>query len=103
MRGHSKRKPRQVPVQKQVGVRELKAQAARIVRQVRDARASYVLTHRGRPVGVILPLEAENEATVPHDPEYEEAWANFWRVGRQIEKLSRPGVSGLRILSEMRR
>lgn len=41
-----------------VGVRELKTHAARIVRRVREARASYVLTHRGRAVGVILPLDA---------------------------------------------
>jgi len=30
---------------KVVGVRELKTHAASIVRQVRDARASYIVTH----------------------------------------------------------
>jgi len=33
-----------------IGVRELKTHAARILRQVRDARASYVVTHRGRAI-----------------------------------------------------
>lgn len=40
-----------------VGVRELKTHAARILRRVREARASYILTHRGRAVGLILPVE----------------------------------------------
>jgi antitoxin (DNA-binding transcriptional repressor) of toxin-antitoxin stability system len=45
-----------------VGVRELETHAARIVRQVRDARGSYILTHRRTAVGVILPIEAAGAA-----------------------------------------
>ena len=48
---------------KSVGVRELKTHAARILRQVREARTSYLLTHRGRAIGVILPLDREDEAS----------------------------------------
>ena len=87
-----------------VGVRELKTHAARIVRHVREARASYILTHRGRAVGVILPLDpAVEEATSGDEADAPEAWDAFMRAGRRLERRFRPGVSGLRLLSSMRR
>jgi prevent-host-death family protein len=76
-----------------IGVRELKTHAARIVRQVRDARASYILTHRGTAVGVILPLDpAGDVGQASEDVDAGAAWRRF-----------RPGVSGVRILSTNRR
>ena len=87
-----------------VGVRELKTHAARIVRHVREARASYILTHRGRAVGVILPLDsAGDEATSAADADARLAWDAFMRAGRRLERRFRPGASGLQILSRMRR
>lgn len=91
-------------IQKLVGVRELKAHAARILRQVRDSRASYVLTHRGRAVGVILPLDAShNQSQALDDSDPSAAWANFMRAGRRLERRFRRGASGVRLLSAMRR
>lgn len=85
-----------------VGVRELKTHAAGILRHVREARASYILTHRGRAVGMILPLEpAEDTSTTSEDAAA--AWDAFLRAGRRLERRFRPGVSGVRLLSEMRR
>ena len=37
----------------EIGVRELKVHASEIVRAVRDARARYIITYRGHPVGVL--------------------------------------------------
>jgi len=45
-----------------VGVRELKARASEIIRNVRERRARYVITYRGRPVGVLLPLDEATQA-----------------------------------------
>jgi antitoxin (DNA-binding transcriptional repressor) of toxin-antitoxin stability system len=92
------------PTTKVVGVRELKTHAARIIRHVREARASYLLTHRGRTVGVILPIDPGEDAV----PEAEDAaagaaWDAFLRAGRRLEGRFRPGVSGVRLLSTMRR
>lgn len=42
-----------------VGVRELKNQATEIIRSVREEGAEYVVTYRGRPVAVLLPLEED--------------------------------------------
>ncbi|MPZ16627.1 MAG: type II toxin-antitoxin system prevent-host-death family antitoxin [Luteitalea sp.] len=87
-----------------VGVRELKTHAAHIVRQVREAQASYVVTHRGRAVGVILPVDsAEEAAQTAEDPDATAAWNAFLRAGRRLERRFRPGVSGVQLLSSMRR
>jgi prevent-host-death family protein len=88
-----------------VGVRELKTHAARILRHVREARASYILTHRGRAVGVILPLDpTDDDASSPsEDADARAAWDAFLGAGRRLERRFRPGRSGVRLLSAMRR
>ena len=97
----AKRARKRPAVQQPVGVRELKAHASRILREVRDSRASFVLTHRGKAIGVILPLGQAGR--VPDVDDDGAAWANFWEAGRRLERGFRPGMSGLRVLSDMRR
>jgi antitoxin (DNA-binding transcriptional repressor) of toxin-antitoxin stability system len=84
-------------------VRELKTYAARIVRRVRETRASFVLTHRGRAVGVILPLYAEHSPEAADEVGARAAWDAFLRAGRRLEGRFRPGVSRVETLSSMRR
>jgi prevent-host-death family protein len=87
-----------------VGVRDLKTHAARIVRQVREARVSYVVTHRGRAVGVIMPLEPEeNDSHLPDDVDGTRAWDTFLRTGHRLERSFKPGAGGVDILSATRR
>ena len=57
----------------QVGIRELKNDASEIIRAVREERAEYVVTLRGRPVAFIVPVdeerqEAEADAQSSRDP-----------------------------------
>jgi hypothetical protein len=76
----------------------------RILRHVRDARASYIVTHRGRAVGVILPLEpGEGTSLTPDAADGSTAWNAFVRAGRRLERRFKPGVSGVRGLSASRR
>ena len=101
MRNHSKVSEHSEPTT--VGVRELKTNAARILRRVREAQASYVLTHRGRAVGVILPIEGLG---VPQEIEHahgRDAWDAFLRAGQRLQPRFRRGVSGVRLLSATRR
>jgi prevent-host-death family protein len=42
-----------------IGVRELRQQTSEVIRKVREERAEYVITYQGRPVAIILPLDAE--------------------------------------------
>jgi prevent-host-death family protein len=103
MRDHIKHPPRLKAARQSVGVRELKTHAARILRQVRESRASYVVTHRGRTVGVILPVDAEDASPTLESPDATIAWETFVRAGRRLERRFDPGVSGVRLLSGMRR
>jgi prevent-host-death family protein len=45
----------------EVGLRELKAHASEILRDVREQGTHYVVTHRGRPVAMLRPIEEPNE------------------------------------------
>jgi hypothetical protein len=80
----------------------LKAHAARILRQVREERASYVLTLRGRAVGVILPIDSKGEPPRA-EAGADEGWEDFLRAGRRLERRFTAGRSGVRLLSDMRR
>lgn len=42
-----------------VSIRELKNEASEIIRTVREDRVEYVVTLRGRPVAVILPVDED--------------------------------------------
>lgn len=104
MRDHVARQVQRKDTRKSVGVRELKTHAARILRQVREARTSYLLTHRGRAIGVILPVDSEDQAW--HAPEAVDAtaaWEAFMRAGRRLERRFAAGASGVHLLSDMRR
>jgi len=106
MRGHVAKRSVSAGItadQKMIGVRDLKANASRILRQVRDSRESFILTHRGRAVGVILPLESSSREPALDDGDEASAWANFIAAGRQIERRSRRGVNAVQLLSSMRR
>ena len=82
------------------GVRELKAGAAGIVRHVREEQATYVVTHRGVPVGVLMPIGPDGQAAAADDAG---AWNDFLQAGRRLEKAFRPGKGGVKELSSSRR
>ena len=81
----------------EVGIRELKAHASEIVRDVRDHRAPYTVTYHGRPVGILLPFSEPNEAG-PESP-----WSELERLGREISRGWRSPISSTELLSQMRR
>jgi prevent-host-death family protein len=41
-----------------VGVKDLKNQATEILRAVREEQAEYIVTYHGRPVAMLLPVDA---------------------------------------------
>ena len=84
----------------EVGVRELKTSASEIVRAVREQRARYLITYRGRAVGVLLPLE---EAGTPGPQSGETAWEELNRLGEQIAQGWQSPQTSTEIISEMRR
>lgn len=87
-----------------VGVRELKTHASEIVRNVRENRARYVITYRGRPVGVLLPLEETPEIQAPVGGEAgATVWEELSELGEEIGQGWQSPLSGAELLSEMRR
>jgi prevent-host-death family protein len=87
-----------------VGVRELKARASEIVRNVRDRRARYVITYRGSPVGVLVPLDEVRSATPVSDNESGTgAWDELTRLGEEIGRGWRSPLTSTELLSGMRR
>jgi len=88
----------------QVGVRELKARASEIIRAVRDRRARYLITYRGRPVGVLLPLdEVGRGETVAGGAQGDDVWDELTRLGEEIGRGWRSPLTSAEILSDMRR
>ena len=86
---------------REIGVRELKIKASEIIRSVRKRRARYLITYRGRPVGLLSPLEDRepNRATSSESA----AWDELTRLGKEIGRGWPAGVSSADVLSEMRR
>ena len=88
----------------QIGIRELKIHASEIMRQVRDERTRYIITYRGQPVGLLLPLqEAEVEEQLLNEAAAADPWEELTELGQEIGAGWQSPQSGTEILSDMRR
>jgi prevent-host-death family protein len=86
-----------------IGVRELKAKASEIVRNVWKHRARYTITYRGRAVGILLPLDKASTTGGEQSPLFSDAWAELERLGASMAKRWPTGKTSGEILSKMRR
>jgi prevent-host-death family protein len=82
----------------EIGIRELKKRVSEVVRAVKEQRARYVITQRGKPVALIIPLDAE-----PPTDKGDEVWERLVQLGEEIGKGWQSEKSAVEILSEMRR
>lgn len=82
----------------EIGIRELKAHASDVVRAVKEQRTRYIVTQRGEPVALIIPLDATSIKTSD-----DEVWENLMKLGEEISKNWKNEKSAVEILSEMRR
>jgi prevent-host-death family protein len=55
----------------EIGIKELKASASRVVDEVQSG-VSYVVTKRGRPAAVIMPIEEAEDVVLAYAEEYVE-------------------------------
>jgi prevent-host-death family protein len=86
----------------EVGIRELKAKASQILDEVREQGARFVITRRGRPVGVLLPVEQAPPA--PAAGAYQpDAWRELERLGEEIGREWTSRRTSGEILSDLRR
>jgi prevent-host-death family protein len=86
------------PRTEEIGIRELKSRASEVVRAVKEERARYVITQRGKPAALIVPLDA-----APPEKAADDVWERLQRLGEEISKGWESDKSAVEILSEMRR
>ncbi len=87
----------------EIGVRDLKAKASEIVRMVREQRAHYLITHRGHPVALLMPLpEPVLEETIDVQ-RTQSVWDELTELGEAIDRAWQSPKTGVELLSEMRR
>ncbi len=86
---------------KEIGIRELKAKASSLVRQVAESGATYAITRHGRPVGQLAP---STYAPPPTQAAHAQAWSRVRGTLHAIgtEKKARH-PSALSELAKMRR
>ena len=85
-----------------VGVRELKNQASRIIRAVREDLSEYVVTLRGEPVAVLRPL-TEEEAQRLHRVEIDAALAEMKALAQEVGPAWTSEKSGVELIAEQLR
>jgi prevent-host-death family protein len=78
----------------EIGVRELKNRTSEIVREVREERAEYTITHRGQPVARLVPIITEGGGQALEDLEL---------LSQEISAQWKSDRSAVELLTEMRR
>ena len=91
-------KKKKQPQTEEIGIRELKSRASEVVRAVKEERARYVITQRGKPAALIIPLDA-----APPEKSADEVWERLLKIGQELGKGWQSEKSAVEILSEMRR
>ena len=87
---------------KTIGVRELKNQTSRVLRTVREEMSEYVVTLRGEPVAVLMPLtEAETERL--RQAEIDTELAELRALAREVAEAWTSEKSGVELVAEQRR
>lgn len=87
---------------KHIGIRELKARASGLVREVAEQGVVYHITRHGKPAGLLAPPSYEPApASTPAGSEA--AWREVDRLAERIRSAPRVRPSALRELSRMRR
>ena len=92
----------------QVGIRELKNEASEIIRAVREDRVEYVVTHRGKPVAVILPVaegwhESEAERVAAAARDQADFWGRMEALRAEITAKWQSDKTAVELIEEQRR
>ena len=91
-------KRKKQPEIEEIGIRELKSRTSEVVRAVKEERARYVITQRGKPAALIIPVDA-----APPEKSADEVWERLMKIGEELSKGWQSEKSAVEILSELRR
>jgi len=92
----------------QVGIRELKNETSEIIRAVREEEAEYIVTYRGRPVAVILPIDEAirsrgAEHILAETREHADYWAQLDALAAEIDAAWTSDKTAVEMVEEQRR
>lgn len=90
-----------------IGVRELKNHAPEIMRLVREERAEYIVTYRGEPVAMLLPLgknwrELITAQQIASIEPSRNVWSELDELRREIDREWQSEKSAVELLIEQR-
>ncbi len=89
-----------------IGVRELREQTSEVIRRVRQDRAKYVVTYQGRPVAIILPLDAgraEKEMVQASKKVVLGSWERYELLAEELRRAWPAGLSTQDVIDSIRR
>jgi prevent-host-death family protein len=89
-----------------IGVRELRQQASEVIRKVREEGAEYVVTYQGRPVAILLPLDAaqaEVEMVRAGKKAILDNWARYERLAEELRRTWPADLSTQDLIDSIRR
>jgi len=89
-----------------IGVRELREQTSEVIRRVRQDRAEYVVTYQGRPVAIILPLDAgraEKEMVQASKEAMLGSWERYERLAEELRRAWPTDLSTQDVIDSIRR
>ncbi len=67
-----------------IGIRELRQKTAEVLRHVREEGKTYVITHQGRPVALLSPLDTEKIEVEMLRSAQQSVSGDHWKVYRQL-------------------
>jgi len=82
-----------------IGIRELKARASQVIREVRTHGGEIDITHHGRVVARLVPVAPAR----PGSRRSAAVWSTIDRVAREISRRWPKGVSAVQAVREGRR
>ena len=89
-----------------VGVRELRERTSEVLRQVREEGIEYVITYQGRPIAMLLPVDAERaEAAIVQASKIgvTGGWETYAQLAEQVRQAWPTEQSTQELLDEIRR
>jgi prevent-host-death family protein len=87
-----------IPITTEIGIRELKIRASEVVRAVMENRSRYVVTLRGKPAALLIPLGGDYDRG-----NVDEVWNRLEKLRQEISKEELEKKNTMDILLEMRR
>ena len=87
----------------EIGIRELKTNTSRLVQTVQKRKARYTITHRGKPVALLVPIDDVTTRLAGTELTADEIWDRLVELGKRLAQGWPEGVNSAEVLSNMRR